>query len=325
MRSITILFGLFACGLSAFADQAVLHGPVIKYSAPYIFNPGRSSQESREFKVIRQLNFYFPNSSVDGESLKPDSDSMIYEFRKEDIKRAKSEAYKISENSDTEYEDALAAKIRDLLDPQAPVHARAVDCRLVAKRMVQNLIKNRVEVINPGERERHVYKSRQNDLYKALAAKNLSDVTIVRGSNKYPICEVRNVDGEEAGCGSLVLNYQPQKKPAESVLAGLPAIEIDLDYCAKQHDMSPQACVDLFDITACGLHDANKASTLEMAKNPGKNVGLSDKLESMRDWDIKALQEPRRAGSKAAASAAKPAIPANFFDGFGDKSATATK
>jgi hypothetical protein len=291
MRTIAVAAGLLGFAAIAMGGEGVMiKSPTRAWQAEYVYAPGTSEESVRSISLSRKFTFFYPEAQLNGDrtGMAPDANANIQEYRWDDVVQAMRDA-RIPANASAQDRARLLKPFLDKL----PVHT--VDCRQVARDMVEHLVGYRLKVTTDsrGNQTRSYYDN-QDQADVIATAEQLSSITISRDTSITPTdieprftCRSVVVDQAPAHCGDLRLRYNPL--PAQSgAFAGKPAVVLPAECTSHGLDYFSK-CKLPYEVARCGLSYSEKASGAR-AENPS-TWGLADFLKTNRDAEIRSRED----------------------------------
>lgn len=321
MRAITFAAGLLGFAAIAMgAEPLKVIAPPIAIQASYLYAPGTGVQREEPLTFSRRFEFLFPGATRDNANpsqLAIDPDATILQYEYDDVAKAIKEAGRRAVIEQRDAGEILSGLI-DGLSPET------IDCRRVAREMVENLISSRLKVTKHAKGESHSYQKRNDKLDSLLVAKQLNSISIARDSSitsddNEPrfTCQATVVDREVAKCGDLRIKYNPLEAQS-GALKGRKAVVVNPVKCAEfKAEMGSRACNLVFQVQRCGLHYTQKAEGARVGK--ASTQGLADFLEKAISDELRARQNGtyrRAAVAGRPVPAAAPAADVSVYEEF---------
>ncbi|MBI3555113.1 MAG: hypothetical protein HY074_02470 [Deltaproteobacteria bacterium] len=317
----------FAAGLICFAtiamggEDVLMQTRTYKYEGEYLYAPGTSDQATVGLSVTRKFKFLMLDSKPDEQDtskLALEKDSTIREYLAEDISGAIAEARQKARASRKNVQDFLPKLLANL-------PFKNVDCRMVARSMVEHLITNRVQLDKNSDGSlTHRYQTREDQLDMVMMAKQLDQISISRDSKitttdqePHFTCRRTSMSDGPAKCGDLRIKYNPLEAQS-GVFKGKKAVVFDEQACDKKLDETDRRSCELHvQVQRCGMKFSQKAE----GKRAGmaSTRGLSDELEANMNDEIRARQDGRYQLSNGAVGTDQNGEPMQKTDSFRDE------
>lgn len=301
MRFVAFVAGII--GFSAIAASAaeeerlmlVFTSKTQHLEADYTYAPGTSEEATIPISLDRKFNWQYLDAVVDPKNpneMAADSNAMITEVLYQDVEQAIAAAQKEALKRKIDVKHVLPKYLKDLRQDQ-------IDCRKVARRMVESLMGNRVKLKERSDGSlHHRYQLRGDHLDSLLVARQLHTITISRDSSitatdKDPrfVCTATKVGKDDASCGSLNIKFNPLTAQG-GVFQGKKVLVFNPNECVKQlDDMTFESCELMAQVQRCGMKYTQKAEGAR-AGSPS-TWGLADQLQKAANAEMRARQEGR--------------------------------
>ena len=309
MRAYAFAFGLLGFATIAMGGEDVLmKTKTYNYAGEYVYAPGTTEESTVGLSVSRRFKFLMLDAKIDEKDptqLKLENDSTIREYLSDEVTAAIDEARSKAAASHGDVKDYLPKLL-------AGLHVKNVDCRMVARSMVEHLIVNRIQLDKSADGSlTHRYQTREDQLDVVMMAKQLDQISIGRDStisgtdDKEPRFTCRSTASPDgpAKCGDLRIKYNPLEAQS-GVFKGQKAVVFDRKACDKHDDeTSLRVCELRVQVQRCGLKYTQKAEGQRAGS--ASTRGLSDELEANMNAEIRAREDgsfKQSAGGQAGTS-----------------------
>ena len=280
--------------------------PEFNHEAEYDQHRGTSDEHRVHATVQRKFKFRFPYSVI------RKADPSIIRLDGSAPEMVPDDSYTLRQYLESDVAEAVkASQLQEL-------RFKEVDCRVVARRMVENLIGYRVEAgstsaVSSGARAalrfqdrddaREEARPQQGMFHVMLVAEQLDRITILRDPSigaadvaPHFTCGRTVIDGEVARCGELVVKFNPLEAQS-GPFKGQRAVVFDPDTCGAPDPNAYVAernlahCELLVQVQGCGLRHTLKADDAQVFDAAA--LGLADFLEAAKN-DAVEKREGRR-------------------------------